>query len=123
MQQKSGVRQATVVLLAALMLFSVACTKAKKDNQGNQFVSIPIKVTIDQIYNFTIGEDIGEARFEISAGPIGAREFAKAKIAGDVPLINLLPVAAEIVCNGVGDGPVEALEPVAAEELAGLFLQ
>ena len=50
-------------------------------------------------------------------------EVAEAEIAGDVPLVDLLPVAAEIVSNSVGDDPVEALEAFVAEKTAGILLQ
>ncbi len=65
----------TFVVIAVLLVagFIVACASKDDENQEEEYVTEVITVTEDQIFDFAIGDEIGQVKFRRSTGSTGSR--------------------------------------------------
>ena len=65
-----------LVLVCLTLLFGLSlagCTKAAEKKNEDKFETIPIKVTVDELYDMSICQEIGVAKFKPKEGSIGSR--------------------------------------------------
>nr|HPM77600.1 hypothetical protein [bacterium] len=66
---------ALVALIGGVMVS--ACTQEEDDKEESKYETVPIEVTIDELYDLSVGDQIGVARFRSKKGPTGLRVRAE----------------------------------------------
>ncbi|HPQ70054.1 MAG TPA: hypothetical protein PKW95_13070 [bacterium] len=66
---------ALVALIGGVMVS--ACTQDEDDEEESKYETVPIEVTVDELFDLSIGDQIGVARFRSKKGPTGLRVRAE----------------------------------------------